>query len=245
MTPDQLHDALSLLPEDLIAEADAARSRRSRVIPYKRYLAMAASFALVLACSLFAIDRFAPGRMKEYAAAEAAPMETAAQGPARVEESTYEAALPENNLQLPAEEEPAAPANSQDDTLDEFPVEIPTEQPKTDIDTQISQGNTATATAGSTNSRSPSVITVCLFGEPRPISDEDAVALINILINLEYDPQQICNCLTEIQVDLWDTEHYELGIAEGFARNASGQASLTDEQLKTVRDIYQRLEETP
>lgn len=70
MTTQQLHDALSHLPEDLIAETDARRSAPPRVIPFRRYAAMAACFALVLACSLFSMKLLASGGVKEQAAAE-------------------------------------------------------------------------------------------------------------------------------------------------------------------------------
>ena len=39
-TSEQCHDALTLLPEDLVANADAFRSRKPRIIPLKRYAAM-------------------------------------------------------------------------------------------------------------------------------------------------------------------------------------------------------------
>ena len=42
MTADKFHDALTLLPSDLIAEADAVRSSRPKVLPLRRYAAMAA-----------------------------------------------------------------------------------------------------------------------------------------------------------------------------------------------------------
>ena len=48
MTSEQFHDALTLLPEDLIARADEFRSRKPKVIPLKRYAALAASFAVLL-----------------------------------------------------------------------------------------------------------------------------------------------------------------------------------------------------
>lgn len=52
MTADKLHDALTLLPADLIAETDRKRSRPRNVIPWKRYAAMAACFVLVLSTGL-------------------------------------------------------------------------------------------------------------------------------------------------------------------------------------------------
>ena len=53
MTSEQFHDALTLLPEDLIANADAFRSRKPRIIPLKRYAAMAACFAVLLTSVIY------------------------------------------------------------------------------------------------------------------------------------------------------------------------------------------------
>lgn len=48
MTSEQFHDALTLLPEDLVARADSLRHRPSKVIRWKRYAALAACFAVLL-----------------------------------------------------------------------------------------------------------------------------------------------------------------------------------------------------
>lgn len=48
MTGEQFHDALTLLPEDLIARADEFRSRKPKTIPLKRYAAIAACFAVLV-----------------------------------------------------------------------------------------------------------------------------------------------------------------------------------------------------
>lgn len=53
MTSEQFHDALTLLPEDLVARADEYRSRKPKVIPMKRYAALAACFALLVTSSFF------------------------------------------------------------------------------------------------------------------------------------------------------------------------------------------------
>ena len=53
MTAEQLHDAIGLLPAELVAEADALRqSRPLRRGHWKRYAAMAACFILVLGCAM-------------------------------------------------------------------------------------------------------------------------------------------------------------------------------------------------
>ena len=74
MTAEKLHDAITLLPADLIAEADVFRTQKAatRPIPWSRYLAMAACFAVVLSCSLFAAQLFAPKGATESAMQDAA-----------------------------------------------------------------------------------------------------------------------------------------------------------------------------
>lgn len=89
MTAEKLHDAIGLLPADLIAEADKRRQKKpaARPFPWKRYAAMAACFVLVLSCARFAALVFAPKGGSSESIAElskdAAPME---QAPAAVEE---------------------------------------------------------------------------------------------------------------------------------------------------------------
>lgn len=88
MTAEKLHDALTLLPADLIAETDEMRCRKPKIIQWKRYAAMAASLAFVLFCGALLSGRLLPrmGSMKteqaacEMAPAEAAPMLDAAVG---------------------------------------------------------------------------------------------------------------------------------------------------------------------
>ena len=53
MTAEQFHDVLTLLPEDLVARADEYRSRKPKVIPLKRYAALAACFAVLLTSVIY------------------------------------------------------------------------------------------------------------------------------------------------------------------------------------------------
>ena len=58
MTSEQFHDALTLLPEDLVAHAEQYRCRKPRVIPLKPYAATAACVAIVLcAAALFRVTQ--------------------------------------------------------------------------------------------------------------------------------------------------------------------------------------------
>lgn len=95
MTVETLHDALTLLPADLVAAADRRRSRKKPTIRWQRWVAMAACFTLVLFVGSFAMlvmtpmgsssksmamaDQAAPMEAEEYAAEE--PDAPAAQAP--------------------------------------------------------------------------------------------------------------------------------------------------------------------
>ena len=58
MTSEQFHDALTLLPEDLVAHAEQYRCRKPRVIPLKPSAATAACLAVVLcAAALFRVTQ--------------------------------------------------------------------------------------------------------------------------------------------------------------------------------------------
>lgn len=88
MTVEKLHDAIGLLPADLIAETDVKRTKKAKVIPRKRYMAMAACFVLILFGGLLFRSMLLPGfhgasKMNAYEAAtqaaQAAPAEGAAE----------------------------------------------------------------------------------------------------------------------------------------------------------------------
>lgn len=75
MTVENLHDAIGLLPSDLIAEADQRRCRKKpKILPLKRWLAVAACLAMVLGSS-FLVLRMASGGARKAAEAPAAMMQ--------------------------------------------------------------------------------------------------------------------------------------------------------------------------
>lgn len=52
MNGEQFHDALTLLPEDLIARADEVRSRKPKTLHWRRYVSLAACCALLVLCGV-------------------------------------------------------------------------------------------------------------------------------------------------------------------------------------------------
>lgn len=129
MTADKLHDALTLLPSDLIAEADRKRSRKPRVIHWHRYAAMAACLCLILFSTfLFRSGLFSrKGAMEsmkeapmEFEAAAAAPEEFSAGSGSTVagNRSAFGEASPEEGISTDDAPSalPTAPASIQSST---------------------------------------------------------------------------------------------------------------------------------
>lgn len=69
MTGEQFHDALTLLPEDLIARADAVRSRKPKIIHWRRYASLAACCALLVLCGALYESRSAKSTSPEMVSA--------------------------------------------------------------------------------------------------------------------------------------------------------------------------------
>lgn len=84
------------------------------------------------------------------------------------------------------------------------------------------------------------VTKVTLDGETYSFWGSDSVTLTDILINLAYDPDQICRCAAEFTVDTEFGTGYGVNLTESFARREAGQADLTAEQAETIRDIIAR-----
>ncbi|MGN0978052.1 MAG: hypothetical protein ACI4PH_08365 [Faecousia sp.] len=89
MTAETLHDALTLLPADLIAETDKKRNCKPVRFHWQRWAAMAACLAVILCFGLLLGNKLLPGSAKsasaeislQYAADNCAP-EEAAEAPA-------------------------------------------------------------------------------------------------------------------------------------------------------------------
>jgi len=216
MTTHQLHDALSHLPEDLIAEADARRSAPPRVIPFRRYAAMAACFVLVLASSLFALN-FLPrgGAMKEAAAEVQMAGEVMENAAAPILEDTasdvLSQALPDATLRA-------------ESTVEEVPAE-----------------EHADPAAGAADN-ALYTLTHLSDGEVRILPQNNAAVLELFLARLQFDPMLVCNCLAEYRLETGGEAVYEISFTEGFIRDARGQCLLSQIQLEELQAI---LEVTP
>ena len=115
MTSEQFYDALTLLPEDLVARADAFRSRKPKIIPWKRYAALAASFAVLVTSAVMVHtlrQKNAPSEMavaapysvmQDAGAADEAPRMEAAKGSPETSGSTAmaDSAIPFTCVETP------------------------------------------------------------------------------------------------------------------------------------------------
>ncbi len=104
MTVENLHDAIGRLPSDLVAETDRRRSRPRKVIPWKRYAAMAACLALMLFAGRYCLLLFAPK-------GSGAAMDMIAEAPAAA--APREEAQAAEGWDCPAEEAPSAVRESE------------------------------------------------------------------------------------------------------------------------------------
>lgn len=104
MTVEQLHDAIGLLPADLVAQADGIRSGKPPRRHWQRYAAMAACCVLVIGCAV-AAGSWRAGGAKASAADEAAPMQ--AMPPASAQGGRRQSLL-QGRCIGPAEPSPAA-----------------------------------------------------------------------------------------------------------------------------------------
>lgn len=212
MTTQQLHDALSCLPEDLIAEADARRSAPPRMIPFRRYAAMAACFALVLACSLFTLNFLSRGGAKKAAAEVQMAGEMMENAAAPILEDTASDVL--------SQAAPDAMLRAES-TAEEAPAE--------------EYADPAAGAAGT----ALYTLTHLATGEARILPGNNAAVLEQFLTRLQFDPSQVCNCLAEYRLET-GAESYEIGLTEGFVRTAYGQCLLTDvqkEELKIILEV--------
>ena len=212
MNAEQLHDAISALPSDLITEADKYRRAPARPVRWQRYAAMAASFVLVLFSSLWCVRYLGMDRGKDAALEPAAPME------ACVEEAAVEAA-------------PAAPVSGMEAAADEAPI---VEEKRSEVTAESADSGQNSNTA--CQAAVPQV-TVSGDFEPRELASEERLTLSRLLSGLNYRREDVCECIAEITVTVDGESTFFINLEEGFVRCSRGQAMLTRTQIDTLREI--------
>ena len=231
MTVHDLHDALNLLPSDLITAADKVRTvPKDEMIPWKRFAAMAALLTLVLGTTLIFNSKMHSyvGDVKMESAVAEAP---AAMAPPVEHQITVDEALPEPPVDVGMPEIPA----------EEVTGDVNGAEEGLDVDhshrfaEETEEGSTAAAYCGNT-------VTILYLDEMNyTLAGSDSVKITDILTHLEYDPEQICRCMTELTVDTEVLTGIQVNLTEAFARCELGQAALTEAQVKNIRMIIEKL----
>ena len=79
--------------------------------------------------------------------------------------------------------------------------------------------------------------TIVIDGKEYTFMGSDSVNLTDMLINLKYDPKQVCRCAPEFTVKTEFGEPYGVNLSQGYARCEEGQTDLTEEQIERIREI--------
>ena len=230
MTAEKLHDALNLLPSDLLTATDQLRTApRAKVIPWKRLISLAACFVLLVGMGLLLRREMLDHIMVK----QAAPESPAAMAPVPESmEITSDAAAPQAPaMDEPMMEAPAEEAGGSESSMEEELI----------IDHSHSFGEESDSTVNSHAYCGNTEVTVTVDGTAHHISGSDAVELTDILVWLDYNPGVVCRCMAEFTVDTETLAGIQVNLTEAFARCEQGQASLTEAQVQTIRRIVENL----
>lgn len=228
MTVENLHDALTLLPGDLITAVDRVRTApKTKVIRWRRWVSLAAVLVLVVSTGLVFQRNILPG-------IGGAKMESIAQAPAAMAPAPMENGITGDTAFTEA---PAAEAPAEDSAADEKAAE---EELYIDHAHRFAEETeTSKATKGYCGNM---MTTVCLNGTEYSFAGSDSVAITDILIHLNYDPDEVCRCRAEFTVDTEMLSGIEVNLTEGFARCEKGQAALTEKQATVLQEIIDGLQ---
>ena len=230
MTAEKLHDALNLLPSDLLAATDQLRTApRAKVIPWRHLIPAAACFVLLMGIGLLIRHEMLGHIVMKQAAPEApaamAPM------PERLEIAPDAAAPQAPAMDEPMMETPAEEASGSNGSMEE----------ELYVDHSHSFGEESDRTVNSHAYCGNMEAVVTIDATAYSLTGSDAVMLTDILAWLDYDPNTACRCMAEFTVDLETLKNIQVNLTEAFARCERGQASLTEEQVQTIRTIVEKL----
>ena len=230
MTAEKLHDALNLLPSDLLAATDQLRTApRTKVILWKRLLPAAACFLLLMGIGFLVRHEMLGHVMMKQAAPEAPA--AMAPVPERMEITSDVAApqapaMDEAMMEAPAEEAAGSKGSIEEELV---------------IDHSHSFGEESDRTVNSHAYCGNMEAMVTIDKTSYSLTGSDAVILTDILAWLDYDPNTVCRCMAEFTVDLETLKNIQVNLTEAFARCERGQAALTEEQVQTIRTILEKL----
>ena len=224
MTVHDLHDALGLLPSDLITAADKVRTKQMpKVIRWQRWVSLAAVLALVVGTTLVFRRNLGMEMTKMESAVTQAPAAAAPMAPAPVEdEVAAEEAMPE----APAQDSASGTTAENGICIDHSHRYAEDMEPMEEIPSGYS-GNLMTR--------------VFADGQKYELHGADSAAMTDILTRLDYNPNAVCRCMAEFIVDTEKLSGIHVNLTQGFARCEKGQAALTEEQARILQEIIDGL----
>lgn len=227
MTAEKLHDAIGLLPGDLVAATDRLRTvPRRKVFYWKPILATAACLVLLLSTGLVLQRKILPVTEMKTESAVAAPMAPQITMDSAVEEAPA------------AEAAPMAPAEDAAGTMEESAAEN-----SLCIDHSHRFAEAEKEAEEVPSGYSGHLVTkLWLDGREYTLHGADSAAMTDILTELAYDPDAVCRCMAEFHVDTELLTGIEVNLSEAFARCEQGQAPLTEAQVRILRDILEGLQ---
>lgn len=242
MTAQDLHDALNLLPSDLITAADRVRTASApKAVRWHKWVSLAAVLALVMGTTLVFQRNIGFDSLKGASAApESAMQQAPAAAPMAPAPTEDEVAADEAIPEEPAAEAPKESANTTNSTAmggDEKPME---EELMIDHSHRFAEGGEE---GRSTGAYCGNMLTTVYLEEMNfTLAGRDSVTITDILANLDYDPDAVCRCVAEFTVDTELLSGIHVNLTQGFARCEKGQAALTEEQAQSLREIIDRLQ---
>jgi len=231
MTAEKLHDAISLLPADLVAATDRLRTvPRTRIFYWKPVLATAVCLVLLLSTGFVFQRKLLPDLGARTESAAAAPMV-----PSAMESQIADSAAPD----LFAEEAaPEAPAE-----IGGGIQEVPAAENGLCIDHSHRFAEAKKEPEEMPSGYSGHFVTkIFVNGQEYELHGADSAAVTDILTGLVYDPDMLCRCMTEFTVDTELLTGIAVNLTQSFARCELGQAALTEEQVTILREILDNLQ---
>ena len=224
MTVHDLHDALNDLPSDLITAADRVRTKQTpKVIRWQRWVSLAAVLTLVIGTTLVFRRNLGMEMTKMESAVTQAPAAAAPMAPVPVEdEVAAEEAMPE----APAQDSASGTTAENGICIDHSHRYAEDMEPMEEIPSGYS-GNLMTR--------------VFADGQKYELHGADSAAMTDILTRLDYNPNAVCRCMAEFIVDTEKLSGIHVNLTQGFARCEKGQAALTEEQVRILQEIIDRL----
>lgn len=221
MKASDIHNALTLLPNDLVLATDRLRTGlKPKRILWKRLAPIAACLVVLLSAAMVVYRLPVLGGGIKLESAAEAPAAAAPMAPAQMESAADTAV---------SQDAPAAD------------VEIPAEEEYVNESHRHSFAEDITAESGTTVGCGNTQAVITMDGQVYTIAGGDAITLSRLLENLPYDPALVCRCKAEFTVDTELLDDIEVSLDNAFARCERGQASLTQAQGNTIREVVDRL----